>query len=480
MPESQASAPIDQGIFLLHRNKGKEFFQRQQLVEAAGELEAALRIHPDDDYVLNTLGMVYFKQNRLEEAKEVYNRLIAKNPRVYSLHSNIGLIYLKQNQYAAAERHFVEGTHIEPNNSKARMYLGLIYEKQQKYLNALQEYRLAGNEKMVTAMQQLLQKFADRGEPLPVVSEPPPPLARRATDRSAPVLAVVSLPPSAQEAPRPAQLPESAVPAATPDSEGTLRMPRVLPDYMKQTDFFHPERATQAEEQINAALDRVLGAHPAATSTPDQATLTAPSLQTPKVDLAPTDSRQPLNLTELTQPSLPHIRFENDDFRILNKNYLQIDFAAGLVAAMPRLIGAGAAISADPYAGVDGLIQYEGPGRVLLYEDRFRIHLAKLSGEYFYVKPGYVLALHPGLKVLREESALFRFLRIEGEGVVALAVSTVPVVLEIDGEAPLLVDASYLAALSTLQPLSLNSSKRAGFVEVKGRGSALLFPSSSL
>ena len=88
--------PFDQGVFLLHYNRGREAFQEGRYGEARRELEAAQRLRPDDADVLNLLGLVYFKTNAFPEAEVIYRRLIGENPNVFILHSNLGLILFKQ------------------------------------------------------------------------------------------------------------------------------------------------------------------------------------------------------------------------------------------------------------------------------------------------------------------------------------------------------------------------------------------------
>ncbi|MBI2838676.1 MAG: tetratricopeptide repeat protein [Acidobacteria bacterium] len=506
MTDTQVSPAIDQGIFLLHRNKGREFFQRQQLADAERELEAAVRIRPEDELVLNLLGMVYFRLNKLDQAREIYEKLIPGNPSVYSLRSNLGLIYLKKNQYSEAQIHFVEAARIEPANSKAHMYLGLIYERQKRYLQALSEYKLAKNEKMVAQIEQLLRMFAERGEPLPAAAaEKVEPAESAAPVKSPPVAAVPAPLPPAEH--RPPELPEP------PEPEVSLQLPRVLPEYMKQTDFFNPQKTAETEAQVERAISAVLG--PTAQAPPPPPPASAPiyqaetpapaavepappdvvsSIPTEETPVQPprtssaaesTDALQrlrlvPLNLDLLTQPSVPYLKCGEDEFRIVNKNYLDIDFQDGVAASSQRLIGAWGLADAEPYEGIDGLVFYRKSGRALLYEDLLRIHIIDLTGDVFFVKPGYVLALQPTLRVHWEDAELFRFLKVDGKGVVALAISTSPIIIAIDEDAPLLVDTSYLAAISSAGPIQLVPSSRAGFIEVRARGSVLLYPATRM
>lgn len=55
------STPFDQGLFLVHLNRGREHFDRRNFADAAEELEEARKLRPSDDSVLNLLGLAYFK-----------------------------------------------------------------------------------------------------------------------------------------------------------------------------------------------------------------------------------------------------------------------------------------------------------------------------------------------------------------------------------------------------------------------------------
>src|SRR5438045_7120410 len=98
MPERvpAVAPPCDQGVFLLHYNRGREAFQEARFAEARRELESAQRFRPDDADVLNLLGLVYFKTNAFPEAEVIYRRLTRDNPNVFILHSNIGIILFMQ------------------------------------------------------------------------------------------------------------------------------------------------------------------------------------------------------------------------------------------------------------------------------------------------------------------------------------------------------------------------------------------------
>src|SRR5213075_3236876 len=148
-PAAAPPAPFDQGVFLLHYNRGREAFQEGRYAEARRELEQAQRMRPDDSDVLNLLGLVYFKTNAFPEAEVIYRRLSSENPNVFILHSNLGLILFKQGKLDEAETYLLRAIELRPNYAKSHLYLGLLYRQRTKFGLALDHLRFAGADKLV-------------------------------------------------------------------------------------------------------------------------------------------------------------------------------------------------------------------------------------------------------------------------------------------------------------------------------------------
>ena len=105
-------APFDQGLFLVHLNRGKELFDKRHFSEAAEELEEARRMRPSDENVLNLLGLVYFKNERYREADKIYTQLIEVNPDSDTLHFNQALVCFKLGHLDRAEAAFLRALEL--------------------------------------------------------------------------------------------------------------------------------------------------------------------------------------------------------------------------------------------------------------------------------------------------------------------------------------------------------------------------------
>lgn len=155
---SKSPAPFDQGLFLMHLHKGKEYFDQNQLQKARTELESAFKLRPQDDKVLNMLGMTYFKLEMLPQAEEMYVGLAANNPDIYTLQSNLGLIRFKLEKLSEAEDSLRRALELQPTNPKAHFYLGLLYEKLGNWEASLNHFQQAKADKMVSKIQEKMAK----------------------------------------------------------------------------------------------------------------------------------------------------------------------------------------------------------------------------------------------------------------------------------------------------------------------------------
>ncbi len=180
------SAPFDQGVFLLHYNRGREAFQDGRYGEARQQLEAAQRLRPNDADVLNLLGLVYFKTSAFPEAEVIYRRLVEENPNVFILHSNLGLILFKQEKLDDAERHLLKAVELRPNYSKSHLYLGLLYKMKKKQGLALEHLRFAGAEKAASEVEQELKTTPPRPPHAQPAAQPKPQAATPAATASEP------------------------------------------------------------------------------------------------------------------------------------------------------------------------------------------------------------------------------------------------------------------------------------------------------
>jgi uncharacterized protein (AIM24 family) len=230
MPERDPAVapPFDQGVFLLHYNRGREAFQEARYAEARRELENAQRMRPDDADVLNLLGLVYFKTNAFPEAEVIYRRLAQENPNVFILHSNLGLILFKQGKLDESEQYLLRSIELRPNYAKSHLYLGLLYRQRRKFAAALEHLRFAGADKLVRDVE---TEMRPAGAPPP---SPPPDVVPKTTQK------IVAIAPRiAESAPMMTQ-PGNAAASRVPDTAHTAA--RKLQDAVDETQLIEEKR----------------------------------------------------------------------------------------------------------------------------------------------------------------------------------------------------------------------------------------------
>jgi len=80
------------------------------LEEAEGLVRKALTLKPDDGFITDSLGWVYFKKGDLERAEELVGRAYKAVPGEPTIGEHMGDIYLKKNNKSLARKYFQEAT----------------------------------------------------------------------------------------------------------------------------------------------------------------------------------------------------------------------------------------------------------------------------------------------------------------------------------------------------------------------------------
>jgi hypothetical protein len=159
MAHSRREAPpFDQGIFLLHLNKGRDALRNGSVATARAELQTALSIRPDDEDVRNLLSVVCFKAGDFDEAEKLTRRLVAENPESAVLHSNLGIILVKTGSLDRAEAELCRAIELKPDHAKSHLYLGFVYRQKRKLGLALEHFGYAGADKLVAELQEQLKR----------------------------------------------------------------------------------------------------------------------------------------------------------------------------------------------------------------------------------------------------------------------------------------------------------------------------------
>src|SRR5437763_4598145 len=125
-PLDAALARDPQSVGARHM-RGKTLFMLGEFDRAAVELEAALKLAPDDYDISYTLGLVYLKQHKLAPAQQIYERLLRRLGDHPQLHILFGRAYRETDFLPAAIDEFKRAVALDPHFPRAHYYLGLTY-----------------------------------------------------------------------------------------------------------------------------------------------------------------------------------------------------------------------------------------------------------------------------------------------------------------------------------------------------------------
>lgn len=416
MPERDPAVapPFDQGVFLLHYNRGREAFQEGRYAEARRELEAAQRLRPDDADVLNLLGLVYFKTNAFPEAEVIYRRLIAENPNVFILHSNLGLILFKQGKQEEAEQYLLRAVELRPNYAKSHLYLGLLYRQKKKFALAIEHLRFAGADKLVREVELEMRPFAPPPPPPPPVV---PPLAAKPpghTTQKIPALKPGVTMPGSIPTPAPAPAPVP-IPAITKPVAPVAVSPP--PDVTAPISH----AAVTAARKLQDAVDE------------------PQHVEAKRIDVA------------------RKIEGASKTFTLHENGFLEINFARSVHCKRGTVSSYSGNLKFIAESGLLGttaqtLVKAVGQGKIFVYEKGRKTFLLDLNDEFIYVEGSNLLALEDSLTYRVEpiyDASYQRkidVVKIFGKGSLAISTSIEPLTLRVTREYPLSISSNALVA----------------------------------
>lgn len=403
MPERDplVAPPFDQGVFLLHYNRGREAFQEARYAEARRELENAQRMRPDDADVLNLLGLVYFKTNAFPEAEVIYRRLADENPNVFILHSNLGLILFKQGKLDESETFLLRAIELRPNYAKSHLYLGLLYRQRRRFPLALEHLRFAGADKIVREVEAEIRPQSPAPLPMPVVPTPAP--LRRETQR--------------------------------------INTQKITPITDART-----------------APGRTMMTQPGKVPMPSDAT------QPGVIDTAHTAARKLQDAVDETQLAddkrldLAHkIEGASKTFTLHENGFLEINFGRSVHVKRGTVSSYSGNLKFVAESGLLGttaqtLVKAVGQGKIFVYEKGRKTFLLDLNEEFIYVEGSNLLALEDTLTYRVEpiyDSTYQRKIdtvKIFGKGSLAISTHIEPLTLRVTREYPLSISSNALVA----------------------------------
>lgn len=417
MPQRQPGVPppFDEGVFLMHYNRGREAFAQERFGEARAELELAQRFRPDDPDVLNLLGLVYFRTNAYAEAEVIYRRLLEDNPSVFILHSNLGLVMFKQGKLDGAEKSLLRSLELRPNYVKSHLYLGLLYKQKGKLGLALEHLRFAGAEKAIRELEESIRNFAPARGSHGLATGPIP------------------IPPAVKAA--------------------LIEGPRDTSPGVPRTTRNH---SIPAEDQPEAPVIGQIGA--------------ARKLREAVDDPEPTEGP----ILDLGRK----IEGASRTFSLHENGVLEINLTRSVHLKRGTVSSYSGNLRFSADAGLLGtaapLVRATGSGKVFLSERGKKTFLLDLADEFIYLEGGHLLALEDTLSYRVEPiyDATYQkkidTIKIFGRGSLAISTAVEPLTLRVTPEYPLSISSNALAAWTgELIPAVLDDDDRLSDVMIR-------------
>ena len=89
-----------------------------KLKEARELITRALKIRPNDGFIIDSLAWIYYRQGEFNKAIEELTRAMKYVPDDPTIHEHLGEVYLKKVQKQLAKEEFLRSIEINPSNQK--------------------------------------------------------------------------------------------------------------------------------------------------------------------------------------------------------------------------------------------------------------------------------------------------------------------------------------------------------------------------
>lgn len=132
-----AATPCFQSLDLV----GVDLFALDQFGAAAGYLERASRLQPDDLPTLDILGKAYWRTKNYSGVTQVFKRIMAVDPNSPEAHFMLGMAYDIEYQEQNAFKEFQAALEADPNFPAIHSSLGLIDYREHKVPEAEKEFK---------------------------------------------------------------------------------------------------------------------------------------------------------------------------------------------------------------------------------------------------------------------------------------------------------------------------------------------------
>lgn len=113
-------------------------------LDAVQSMQKVLELHPNHPEALNFIGYTWADQNiNLDKAYEYIRQAVEMKPDNGFIRDSLGWIYFRKGEFAKAEQELLTAIKLEPDDPHIYQHLGQIYQAQSRIEDARQAYRKA-------------------------------------------------------------------------------------------------------------------------------------------------------------------------------------------------------------------------------------------------------------------------------------------------------------------------------------------------
>jgi tetratricopeptide (TPR) repeat protein len=96
-------------------------------------IKKALEKKPDDGYIIDSLGWVYFKRGEYEKALIEIDKAYQKLPNDPTIAEHLGDVYAILKNYAKAKEHYERSIALEKDNEKKKIIKKKLIELEERH-----------------------------------------------------------------------------------------------------------------------------------------------------------------------------------------------------------------------------------------------------------------------------------------------------------------------------------------------------------
>jgi tetratricopeptide (TPR) repeat protein len=101
--------------------------------DAEAAFRQALKMEPNNGFILNNLGLVLYHQDRYADAIRHFESAVRQDEQNAARHANLGMGYMAMRQYAKAESSFKKALKLAPNEMEYKDLLNESIEKKKAH-----------------------------------------------------------------------------------------------------------------------------------------------------------------------------------------------------------------------------------------------------------------------------------------------------------------------------------------------------------